>query len=111
FVPEKIVEDLDFLCVHLYPETGKVEEGLKTLAGFAVGKPLVVEETFPLRCSAEEFEKFVDRSRDHATGWIGFYWGKPPEELRKAKTIPDAMMLGFLEFFEKHGKSLRSGEK
>jgi hypothetical protein len=111
FVPEKIVEDLDFLCVHLYPKTGKVEEGLKTLAGFAVGKPVVIEESFPLKCSVAEFEKFVDRSHDHATGWIGFYWGKPPEELRKSKTISDAMMLGFLEFFEKQGKSLQSGEK
>jgi len=49
FVPEKIVDDLDFISVHLDPEKGKVEEALKTRAGFAVGKPVVIEETFPLK--------------------------------------------------------------
>jgi hypothetical protein len=107
FVPEKIVDDLDFLCVHLYPEKGKVDEALKTLAGFAVGKPVVIEETFPLKCSTAEFEEFVDKSSEHAAGWVGFYWGKAPDELRKSKTIPDAMMLGWLEFFQKKGPTLR----
>src|SRR5207302_1208935 len=55
FVPNKIVDDLDFISVHLYPEKGKVDEALKTLADFSVGKPVVIEETFPLRCSMEEF--------------------------------------------------------
>jgi hypothetical protein len=104
FVPDKIAPDLDFLCVHLYPEKGKVDDALKTLAGFSVGKPVVIEETFPLKCGMEEFTRFVDGSRKHATGWIGFYWGKPPAELRRSKTIGDAMMLGWLEFFEKKAK-------
>ena len=33
---------------HIYPERGKVKEALETLKGFAVGKPVVIEETFPL---------------------------------------------------------------
>jgi hypothetical protein len=37
FVPEKFVNDRDFLCVHLYTETGKLEDALKTLKGFSVG--------------------------------------------------------------------------
>ena len=106
FVPEKIAPDLDFLCVHLYPEKGKVEEALKTLAGFAVGKPVVIEETFPLRCSVKELDQFIDGSKKHATGWIGFYWGKPPEELRKSSEIRDALMLGWLDFFARKGKLL-----
>lgn len=101
FVPDKIADDLDFICVHLYPEKGKVEDALKTLAGFDVGKPIVIEETFPLKCSMEEFSQFVEASKKHATGWIGFYWGKPPEELRKGKTIGDAVMLTWLEYFQK----------
>src|SRR5262249_52771029 len=60
FIPEKVAGDLDFLCVHLYPEKGKVDEALKTLTGFAVGKPVVIEETFPLKCSMVEFEEFID---------------------------------------------------
>jgi hypothetical protein len=106
FVPEKIVDDLDFISVHLYPEKGKIDEALTTLAGFSVGKPVVIEETFPLKCSAAELEEFIDKSGKHATGWIGFYWGKTQDELRKSGTIGDALTLGWLELFQKKGKAL-----
>lgn len=101
FVPDRIAGDLDFLCVHIYPETGKVDEALQTLAGFALGKPVVIEEIFPLKCSLSELRQFVEQSRKHAAGWIGFYWGKTPEELRREKTIPAAITHGWLEFFQK----------
>lgn len=104
FVPKAIAADLDFLCVHLYPEKGKVADALKTLEGFAIGKPVLIEETFPLKCSMAEFQEFVTGSRKHAQGILGFYWGKPPEELRRLKTIPDAMLLAWLDFFEKMPK-------
>jgi len=32
---------------------------------------------------------------------VSFYWGKPPEELRKGKTIADAILADWLERFEK----------
>jgi hypothetical protein len=99
FVPEKVAKNLDFLCVHLYPETGKVDDAIKTLAGFSIGKPIVIEETFPLKCSMEDFTSFVERSEKDACGLIGFYWGKPPEELRRSKTIGDSLLLGWLDFF------------
>ncbi len=105
FVPDKIIDELDFVCVHLYPEKGKVEEAIKTLEGFALGKPVVIEETFPLKCSLTEFAEFVDASKKHACGWVGFYWSRTPEELRKSKTLGDAIQLGWLEFFEKHAKA------
>jgi len=106
FVPEKVADDLDFISVHLYPKKGQLDEALKTLAGFAIGKPVLIEETFPLACSARELEEFIEASRNHAAGWIGFYWGKPPEELRGSKTISDALTLGWLELFEKKAKEL-----
>jgi hypothetical protein len=107
FVPEKVAGDLDFVSVHIYPKAGKVKEALDTLAGFAVGKPVLIEETFPLACSAGELEEFIDGSGKHAAGWIGFYWGKPPEELRRSKEIGDALTLGWLELFEKKAKAYR----
>jgi hypothetical protein len=75
------------------------------LSGFAVGKPVVIEEMFPLNCPFPEFERFLDESRKTASGWIGFYWGKTPEEYGRSHTIQDALMLRWLEFFQK-----RAGE-
>jgi len=102
FLPAKVAPAVDFLCVHLYPTRGKVDDAIKTLEGFAAaGKPVVIKETFPLSCGVEEFEAFLRRSKNHAAGWVGFYWGKTPEELKRSKTIADAMMLGWLEIFRK----------
>src|SRR6185295_1101018 len=67
---------LDYISVHIYPKTGKVDESLKTLKGFAVGKPVVIEETFPLSCGVEDLEKFLRASQEYATGWIGHYDGQ-----------------------------------
>jgi hypothetical protein len=101
FVPDKVVADLDFVNVHPYPKRGEVAQALDTLRGFAVGKPVVIEETFPLWCTMPEFEAFMEGSRGVASGWIGFYWGKTPEELRASGTIADALMLGWLDVFER----------
>src|SRR5690606_11950682 len=66
FVPEQIAEELDFIAVHLYPETGKVDEAIETLSGFAsVGKPVVIEEIFPLKCDATELSRFIEQSRPY----------------------------------------------
>ena len=83
FVPAKIADELDFISVHLYPERSKLQEAMDTLSGFSVGKPVVIEETFPLKCSMPEFEQFMEMSKKIAVGWIGFYWGKTPEEYRQ----------------------------
>jgi hypothetical protein len=101
FVPDKVAEDLDFVSVHLYPQKEKLAESLETLASFAVGKPVLIEETFPLRCSVDELDEFVEQSRKHATGWIGFYWGTPMEELRRSSEIGDILTLGWLELFQR----------
>jgi hypothetical protein len=87
FVPSKVVEHVDFLCVHLYPESGKLKEAAETLAGFAVGKPVIVEETF------------IKDSGTTSCGWVSFYWGKPVRELRKSPEIRDAILLQWLEKF------------
>jgi hypothetical protein len=107
FAPNKISDDLDFISVHLYPKKGQVDEALNTLAGFAVGKPVLIEETFPLACSPKELGDFIDRSKKLAVGWIGFYWGKPPEELRQSRAIGDALMLGWLQLFETKARTMQ----
>lgn len=99
FVPTKVAPELDFLCVHIYPDKSQRAEANATLRGFQVGKPVVVEETFPLRCTPQELISFIDENRAHAAGWISFYWGKPPAELRKSQTFVDALLLQWLELY------------
>jgi len=101
FVPDKVSENLDFISVHIYPESGKVNEALEKLKAFAaVGKPVVIEETFLLKCKPSELESFIHQSRGHASGWIGFYWGTPPQELDASRSIGEALMLRWLELFQ-----------
>lgn len=104
FVPKTIAPHVDFLCVHIYPEKGEINKALETLRGFAVGKPVIVEETFPLRCSTAELVEFIDKSRDLSSGWLSFYWGSTPQELRGSPEIADAMMLDWLQAFERRAK-------
>jgi len=105
FASREIGDNLDFFSVHFYPKKGEVDKALTALAAYDVGKPLVIEETFPLSCSIEELDAFLEGARTIADGWIGFYWGKTPEEYRRSNTIQDALMLGWLEFFQKKTKS------
>ena len=72
------------------PKTGQLKEDLKLLRGFKVGKPVVIEETFPLSCTATELGQFIEASRKYAAGWIGFYWGQTPAELSKSTSIGDS---------------------
>ncbi|MBL7042043.1 MAG: cellulase family glycosylhydrolase [Pirellulaceae bacterium] len=109
FVPEKIADELDFIAIHIYPEKGKVDEALETVKGFAaVGKPVVIEETFVLKCSQDEMSRFIDESKSVASGWISFYWGKTPEECRKGGTIGEAIMANWLELFPKRMAQIQS---
>jgi hypothetical protein len=105
FIPDKVAGSLDFVSVHLYPEAGKLDEAAKTLKGFAVGKPVVVEETFPLRCSEKDLDELIGRSGKDAAGWITFYWGKPLDELRASKRLEDAIQVGWLDRFSKRARA------
>lgn len=105
FVPEEIAESLDFLSVHVYPETGKVDAAIETVKGFQVGKPLLIEETFPLRCSIEDFDHFVRESDRIGAGILGFYWGKAAADYEPPRTIADAMTLGWLRWFEERSRA------
>ena len=106
FAPTKIAASLDFISVHLYPRDGKLDEDLATLAAFAkAGKPVVIEETFPLNASMETFAKFIEASRKDAAGWFGFYWGRSPDELDSKTSIQDALMKAWLEYFRAHANS------
>ena len=80
FSPMKIVDSVDFISAHLYPETGKPEDMIKTLRGFCVGKPVVIDETFQLKCSASEHEWFLQEAATIAQGFLGFYTDALPPD-------------------------------
>jgi len=102
FYSKEVGANLDFVSVHFYPESGKVDKALTALAVYQVGKPVVIEEMFPLSCSVEELDQFIEgsQSRNLACGWIGFYWGKTIAECKAEKqSMADAFVLRWLEYF------------
>jgi len=102
FVPEKVAGELDFVAVHVYPQSGKLDEAIETIKAFAAaGKPVLVEETFPLTCSPGELEQVMDKSSDFTAGWVGFYWGQTAAEARQAKTIAGEITAAWLELFQR----------
>jgi hypothetical protein len=102
FQSKDVGRNLDFVSLHFYPRTGQLKQALKALRVYNVGKPIIIEEMFPMSCSVEDLDQFIDRSKPMAAGWIGFYWGKTIAEYKqKTDSIPEAMMLGWLEYFVK----------
>ncbi len=102
FHSKEVSKNLDFVSLHFYPKRGEVDKALKALAVYDIGKPIVVEETFPLSCSVGELDQFIEGSKKVAAGWISFYWGKTIAEYRQNKrSIADDLMLDWLEYFVK----------
>ncbi len=99
FYSKEVGGNLDFVSVHFYPKKGQVDKALTALAAYDIGKPLVVEEMFPLKCSAEELLVFIDGSRKIADGWISFYWGKGIDEYTKEDGMAGALKKHWLKCF------------
>lgn len=110
FQAEDVGRGLDFVSVHFYPEKGEVDRAVAALKVYDVGKPIVVEEMFPLKCGLEELDDFVEKSRGLATGWIGFYWGQGIEECRRRGDLAGAAMARWLEYFRTKSARMREGE-
>jgi hypothetical protein len=109
FLPERVAPEIDFLGVHLYPQADDVAGALQTLRGFAVGKPVLVEETFPLKASMPDLARFLEASQADAAGWLGFYWGRTPEELASATDMGGRLTRAWLEYFRDHPRPRLAG--
>ena len=100
FYSREVSKNLDFVSLHLYPQKGEVGKALTALAVYDIGKPIVIEEMFPLSCAVAELDHFIDGSKPLAVGWIGFYWGKTISEYKQSKAgIAEAITLEWLEYF------------
>lgn len=107
FYSEKVGENLDFVSVHFYPKEGEVNKALTALKAYDVGKPLVIEETSPLWCGEEEFDAFIDASRESVDGYVGFYWGKTIDDYSGPNVdMAGSIMKNWLEYFRTKGPEI-----
>ncbi|RCS54963.1 hypothetical protein DTL42_06060 [Bremerella cremea] len=93
---------LSFVSVHFYPESGKLDKAVEALKIYDIGKPLVIEEFFPLKCSLEEADTFLIEVRPITAGLTSFYWGTTPKEYRQQKSIQGAILADWLDYFQQH---------
>jgi cellulase (glycosyl hydrolase family 5) len=104
-------EQLDFVSPHLYPKVKKVDEEIELLKKFDFGKAIVIGETFPLSCSADEEREFLVKSRGLAQGWIGHWPDQSPEQLTELKqqgkiSIAQSIWLSWVELFREIGPDM-----
>lgn len=99
FHGSQVGQPLDFVSVHFYPKAGEVEKSLAALKVYELGKPLVVEEFFPLKCSLEETREFVAGAKPIVDGWVSFYWGATADEYAERDDLPSKMIGGWLKVF------------
>lgn len=104
---------LDFVSIHVYPKTGELDKTLGALSVYDIGKPLLIEEIFPLSCSMEEMESFMESASRQVEGFISFYWGRTVEEY-SAAPAPDlaaAITREWLKFFKQQAPGMKRPEK
>jgi hypothetical protein len=100
FPPADIASEVDFLAVHVYPAADGVDVALNSLARYRKGKPVVVEETFPLNCTPDEYADFLRRSRGIAGGWLAHFWSLTPTDLKDRTDAASVLMLDSLNVFQ-----------
>lgn len=112
FHDPEIGAKLDFVSVHFYPRRGEVDKALTALSVYEIGKPLVIEEMFPLHCSQEEMDQFINRSRDFVDGYISFYWGKTMEDYERGKPdLASAITGQWLKRFKQKAAEMKSPDE
>ncbi len=101
FYAPEVHGPLDFASIHLYPKGDEIEPSLKAMQVYAVGKPLVIEEIFPLSASIETTWAFMQAADPHVAGFVSFYWGATEAENRAKNTLPGALTAAWLARWSK----------
>src|SRR5204863_5482360 len=108
FYSKEVSQNLDFVSVHFYPKSLEVKKALKALKAYDIGKPIMIEEMYPLSCSLEEMNQFIDGSKSIAAGWISFYWGRTIAEYKAEKRgIAEDGTMKWLEYWQNKGPQMR----
>lgn len=106
FYAPQALRHLDIVSIHVYPKPGELDKELKALAVYDLGKPLVVEETFPLRCSVEELDTFIDAASSRVDGWIAHYFGYTVAEHRAGAEPNGPLVADFLKYWSERARQL-----
>ena len=104
FYAPEVARHLDFVSIHLYPAAGEIDQATAAASVYDLGMPLVVEETFPLACSIEELDEFIDASSDRVDGWISHYFGRTIEEHAAGAEPSGPLSAKFLEYWRRKGR-------
>lgn len=104
FYSHEVGRHLDFVSIHLYPNAGEVEQAIAAAGVYDLGKPLVVEETFPLSCSIEELDAFIDGTNDRVDGYISHYFGRTIAEHAAGAEPSGLHVAEFLEYWRDKGQ-------
>lgn len=104
FIPRVIAPHVSFISIHIYPQSKDLTQAMDVLRRCAVGKPVVIEETFPLSCTAAQERHFLLASRRIACGWMGHYDGLTLQDYHKLSlqhrlTIGEAIYRSFERMF------------
>ncbi len=101
FPPKDVAPEVDFLAVHVYPDKAKVNAALDSLRRYQVGKPILVEETFPMKCPPSEWREFLEKSRGLAQGWLGQYWSLSPQDIEGSADIVHGLLREQFELLQR----------
>ncbi len=110
FYAPNVAQHLDFVSVHFYPDKGKVDKALTALAVYDIGKPLVVEETFPLNCTLEEMDEFIEGAKPRVEGWISHYFGHSIEEHAAGAEPSGELVAKFLKYWKDKGRKMQPAQ-
>jgi aryl-phospho-beta-D-glucosidase BglC (GH1 family) len=104
FYSPDAIPNLDFVSIHVYPHTGKLENELSALSVYQLGKPLIIEETFPLTCSIADLNRFIEATTNRVDGWISHYFGHTVAQHKAGAKPGGPAVAEFLEYWARKGK-------
>jgi hypothetical protein len=97
-----LMNTVDLDCVHVYPgKPPTFDFAMLALGRFDRDRPVVIEEFFPMGCEPTDLPAFVEMTKTHADGWLGFYWGQTVEELERSTDPTDVKTREWLTLFPK----------
>jgi hypothetical protein len=102
----KGLDALDFVSIHVYPASGKLDAERQATATYDLGKPLVVEEIFPMGCSLPELAAYIDATRDRVDGWLAHYFGSSVADHRRGVDPGGALTADFLDAWKARARRM-----